>query len=170
MKRVRRVLDALLGGVLALLLGGMVLILAWQVISRYLLGAPSTLSEETLRFGVIWMSLLGAAYATGQGSHMAVDFFRDMSPPRVNRMLHYLVPISFIVFAVFVLILGGLRGVTIASGQHSPVLRVPMGLIYASLPTSGVLIVLYSLLNIVDLKLGARRLPDELARALGAGD
>ena len=44
---------------------GLVLILmaalVWQVVSRYALNAPSSVTEEILRYGVIWMSLLGAA-------------------------------------------------------------------------------------------------------------
>ncbi len=150
-QRLRNILDALVGTALAVLLSAMVLVLVWQVVSRYLLGAPSTLSEELLRFGVIWLSLLGAAYATGRGAHMAIDLLRDFAPARVGRALGVLVPISLIVFSALVLVFGGMRGVTISQGQTSPVLQIPMAAIYASLPVSGVLIALYSLLNLRDM-------------------
>ncbi|MDN5569591.1 MAG: TRAP transporter small permease subunit, partial [Paracoccus sp. (in: a-proteobacteria)] len=67
MIRLRRGLDLILGTLCCSLLMVLVVVLARQVISRYLLNAPSSSTEEVLRYGVIWMSLLGAAYATGQG-------------------------------------------------------------------------------------------------------
>lgn len=154
MRALRRLLDIAVGGACSLLLGGMVAVLAWQVFSRYALNDPSTFSEELLRYGVIWMSLLGAAYATGAGTQMAISLARQCVTGRKRMIIDMLVPLSFIVFSVAVLVIGGLRGVSIASGQTSPVLRLPMPLIYASLPVSGVLMMLYSLLNLVDLARG----------------
>lgn len=168
MTRLRRLLDLCVGSLCAVLLAALVVVLTWQVISRYALNAPSTLTEETLRFGVIWLSLLGAAYATGQGTHMAIDLARDMATGRAKRVLEMLVPIAFIVFALAVLIIGGLRGMEIAARQVSPVLRVPMGWVYASLPISGVLIILYSMLNLIDLIRGTRARPDPWEKAQSA--
>ncbi|WP_218059668.1 TRAP transporter small permease [Thioclava sp. SK-1] len=158
------------GGACALLLVAMVCVLSWQVISRYVLGAPSTFSEEVLRFGVIWLSLLGAAYATGAGTHMTIDLLRELSSGWKRRMLETFVPISLILFAGFVLVLGGVRGVQIAGVQTSPVLGIPMKLIYASLPTSGVLIIGYSLLNLIDILRQKCTQPDAVARALALGE
>lgn len=168
MNRLRRLLDLCLGSVIAVLLAALVVVLCWQVFSRYGLNAPSTLTEEMLRFGVIWLSLLGAAYATGQGTHMAIDLARDMATGRPKQVLEMLVPIAFIIFALAVLVIGGLRGVEIAARQVSPVLRVPMGWIYASLPTSGVLIILYSVMNLIDLARGTRPRPDGWDKAQSA--
>ena len=168
MTRLRRLLDLCIGSVCAVLLAALVVVLCWQVFSRYALGTPSTLTEETLRFGVIWLSLLGAAYATGQGTHMAIDLARDITTGRARQVLEMLVPVAFIIFAVAVLILGGMRGMEIASRQLSPVLRVPMGWVYASLPVSGGLMILYSLLNLIDLARGTRPRPAGMDKALSA--
>jgi TRAP-type C4-dicarboxylate transport system permease small subunit len=170
MNAARRVLDLTTGTLCCLLLGGMVVVVSWQVLSRYALGAPSTFSEEILRFGVVWLSLLGAAYSTGRGTHMAVDLLRDLSRGRLRRVLDALVPVSFIVFAVVVLIIGGLRAVDIASAQHTAVLRLPMGAVYAALPTSGVLITLYSILNLLDLLRGTPHEASDLEKAVVTGD
>lgn len=147
----RRILDFILGAVCCILLGSMVLVLAWQVFSRYALNDPSTFSEEFLRFGVIWMSLLGAAFSAGKSNHMAISLLRDMSRGRLKKTLSALVPVSFVIFSIAVLILGGIHLMGNAAGQYSPVLRVPQSLIYASLPVSGVFIVVYSVLNFFDI-------------------
>lgn len=155
---------------MSVLLGGMVCVLAWQVFSRYALSSPSVWSEEILRLSVVWLSLLGAAYSCGKGTHMSIEILRDFAGTRARRGLELLVPISFIIFAAGVMIPGGLRAMEIAGGQTTAVMRLPMAWIYASLPTSGVLFVLYSLLNLVDLLREERDRPDEEEKLVAAGD
>lgn len=150
----RRLLDTITGGLSALLLAGMIVMVTWQVISRYILNDPSTFTEETLRFGVIWLSLIGAAFVTGKGKHMSVDLLKDSFSKPAQRIINILIQVGFLAFAGAVLIFGGLRAVNIAWYQTSAVLQVPMGAVYAALPITGVLIVLYSLLNIAELLAG----------------
>lgn len=166
----RRLLDRVTGTACCLLLAGMVVVLAWQVISRYALNDPSTFSEEVLRFGLVWLSLLGAAYATGRGTQMAVTLLRDCAGPRLQWLLDMLVPISFLIFGTVVLGLGGLRAMQIASGQTTAVLQLPMAAVYAAIPVSGLLISLYSILNLADLLCRARPRPDAVDAALTCGD
>tara|TARA_R110001583_G_scaffold61594_1_gene181846 strand:- start:4530 stop:4982 length:453 start_codon:yes stop_codon:yes gene_type:complete len=129
----------------------MVVILSWQVISRYVLNDPSTFTEELLRLGLVWLSLLGAAYSAGRGSHMAIDLLRDLSRGRFRKFLKLLVPVSFIIFSIYVLILGGLHSIQIASKQLTAVLQMPMSSFYAALPVCGVLLILYAILNLIDV-------------------
>ena len=170
MARTRWLIDQIVRFLSCLLLSAMIVVVAWQVFSRYVLNAPSTFSEEVLRYGVIWLSLIGAAYATGRGTHMAVDLFKEMTRGRLRLMLEILVPVAFIVFAIAVLIIGGIRAVNIAAQQYSAVLRIPMGAVYAALPTSGVLIILYSILNIVELLQGRHIELAPAEKAVAVGD
>ena len=151
MPKTRRFLDIFLGTTCSLLLLSMVVILSWQVISRYVLNDPSTFTEELLRLGLVWLSLLGAAYSAGRGSHMAIDLLRDLSRGRFRKFLKLLVPVSFIIFSIYVLILGGLHSMQIASKQLTAVLQMPMSSFYAALPVCGVLLILYAILNLIDV-------------------
>ncbi len=56
MNTFRKGLDLLLGAICCLVLAIMVGIACWQVVSRYILGVPSTLTEEMLRFLLVWVS------------------------------------------------------------------------------------------------------------------
>ncbi len=56
---VSRALDA----VLVVLMALVVLNVAWQVVSRYGLGRPSSFTDELSRFLLVWIGLLGAALA-----------------------------------------------------------------------------------------------------------
>lgn len=151
MPKIRRFLDICLGTTCSLLLISMVGVLCWQVISRYVFNDPSTYTEEILRLGLVWLSLLGAAYSAGRGSHMAIDLLRDIARGKFRKFLKLLVPISFIIFSIYVLILGGLHSMQIASKQLTAVLQFPMGSYYAALPACGVLLILYAILNLIDV-------------------
>ena len=151
MPKIRRFLDICLGTTCSFVLLSMVVILSWQVISRYVFNDPSTYTEELLRLGLVWLSLLGAAYSAGRGSHMAIDLLRDISRGRFQKLLKMLVPISFIIFSIYVLILGGLHSMQIASKQLTAVLQMPMSSFYAALPVCGVLLILYAILNLIDV-------------------
>jgi len=64
-KKTKAFLDIFLGTTCSSLnSSGMVVILHWQVISRYVLNGPSTFTEEKLFAfrGLVWLSLLGSAY------------------------------------------------------------------------------------------------------------
>nr|WP_205624045.1 TRAP transporter small permease [Marinobacterium rhizophilum] len=123
----------------------------WQVASRYVFGSPSTLSEEFLRFALIWISIMGAAYVAGKSQHVSMSLFVDLLPLSGQLKWGMALQMIFLLFAVFILIMGGGHAVSISMTQISPVLQIPMGLIYSALPVSGVVIVLYSLINIFDL-------------------
>ena len=87
MNRIRSITDWVTGFICCSLLSAMIVIVCWQVISRYWLNDPSTFSEELLRFGVIWLSLFGIALATGRGVHMTVDLFKDRTVGRTHWLL-----------------------------------------------------------------------------------
>lgn len=119
----------------------------WQVISRYALGNPSTFTEETSRFAVIWLSLLGTAYACGRLEHMGYDMLAEKlkGPALLSHMRA--VAALVLVFAVAVFVYGGLRLVLRAFEveQLSATLEVPMGYVYSCIPIAGVCIVFYQI-------------------------
>ncbi|MCM2676140.1 TRAP transporter small permease subunit [Alkalicoccobacillus plakortidis] len=65
-------------------------------------------------------------------------------------------------FAVVVFVIGGTRLVIATINQVSPVLGLPMGVVYGVLPIAGVLIIFYQLLNI---KIDAAQLDREKREA-----
>lgn len=118
----------------------LVAVLAWRVLSRSALNASSSVTEEVLRCGVIWMSMPGAAYAVGQGSHPAIDMLHGVVPARWRLRLDGLVVLAFALFAGVVSIWGGVRGVQIRARRTGAVLRIPMscGLSVAARQRGGV--------------------------------
>lgn len=149
----RKVLDRVLEILACLIFTIMVLVCLYQILSRYVLKSPSTFSEEFLRFSIIWISMLGIAYAFGKGSHLAITFMKDKLNIKEGAVVEIVFHIIFIIFAFFIMVQGGANAVSIALYQISPALGIPMGFVYLSLPVSGVIIILYSILNIRDMYL-----------------
>ena len=143
----RRHLDRGLGALLVSLFLGLIFSVTWQVASRYLFKAPSSWTEELARFLLIWIGLLGAAYAYRSGAHMRLDLLEEHLGPAGASRLRALSSIAVMVFSITVLLLGGLSlvSLTLELEQVSAALNIPMGLVYLALPLSGLLIAFYAL-------------------------
>ena len=150
-KTFRKYLDRTIETITCMLLMIMVVVTSWQVISRYILNNPSSVTGEFLRFRLIWFSLLAGASVVGKKSHIAITFLSNgIKSEQTKRVLEVIVQISFILFAVM-MIMGGTKAVSVTMAQISPSLHLPMGYVYLSLPVSGVTILLYCLINLTDL-------------------
>jgi TRAP-type C4-dicarboxylate transport system permease small subunit len=140
-------LDPVLRVILAVMMAALVVDVTWQVLTRFILPQPSSFTEEVARFLLIWVSLLGGAYAYREQSHLGFNLLvRNMSLKNQVR-IHKFSCVLVAIFAILVLIIGGsnLVYLTWLLGQHSPVLDVPMAFIYTVIPASGLLFLLYSL-------------------------
>ncbi|MFK7885389.1 MAG: TRAP transporter small permease [Gammaproteobacteria bacterium] len=135
-----------LGYALALLMTAMVASVVWQVLSRYLFVVPAAWTEELARFLLIWIGMLGAAYAYRQGSHLGIDLLANKLSASGQHKLHGVVHLVCLLFAVGVLIVGGgaLMSLTWELKQYSAAIGLPIAYVYAVIPVSGILIVLFA--------------------------
>tara|TARA_B100000989_G_C19291356_1_gene364489 strand:- start:35 stop:517 length:483 start_codon:yes stop_codon:yes gene_type:complete len=150
MKELRVKIDRGLEAFLAFLMGFMILNVLWQVFSRYVMGAPSSFTEELARYLLIWIGLLGAAYASGKGLHLAMNLFHDKLSDKAKVRLEIILEVLIIIFSFSFLIVGGIRLVylTFYLGQISAALEMPLGFVYLIIPISGVFFIFYSIDNI----------------------
>ena len=134
----RKSIDKALAYFLVTIMGVMVLNVLWQVFSRFLLGSPSSFTDELARYLMIWIGILGAAYVSGKNLHVAIDVlpkrFSLATQKKLQLVVHWLV----ILFSLGALVIGGSRLVYITHvlDQHSPALQVPLSLVYLVIPIS----------------------------------
>lgn len=146
----KNAIDKVVEYLLVLMMSLMVLNVTWQVLSRYILSSPSTFTEESARFLMIWLGFIGGSYVAGKQMHPAIDLLATKLSPKsqakLNRMLHAFVAL----FALFALVIGGtyLVSFTFALNQTSAALELPIGIVYLCIPVSGVLLIYYSIFNI----------------------
>lgn len=148
-----RLIDRTLAGTLIVAMISILLTVIWQVVSRYVLKDPASITEELSRFILIWIGILGAAYAYRQNAHLGFNLIVERQSLKVKRLLLTCVEIIVIIFCVLVMVYGGseLVSLTLELEQISAALGIKMGLIYSVLPLSGALIIAYALVNITTL-------------------
>ena len=139
-------LDRIVEIFLCLLMVFLVLNVSWQVITRFILPEPSSYTEEVARFLLMWIGLLGAAYAYRKKMHLGIDIVSEKLQGLAKYVTTLFVYFLTLLVAIAVLIVCGMNLVllTLELNQFSSSLGLPMGLIYLCLPLSGFLIVLYT--------------------------
>jgi TRAP-type C4-dicarboxylate transport system permease small subunit len=126
--------------ILIFLMALMVIDVAWQVFSRYVLQQSSSLTEELATFLLIWVGLLGSAYAYREKAHLGIDLISTKLNIRQRLFAELIVLTIIIIISITVFIFGGLRLVYI-----SPAMQINMGYIYSVVPLTGILFILYSI-------------------------
>ena len=147
-------LDKILGGIFVFLMASIVIAVLWQFFSRYVLQAASSFTEEIARFLLIWIGILGAAYASGQQEHLAINILPPKLTERNRIRLRIGINILIILFSLCALIIGGgnLVYISYLLGQTSAALHLPLSVVYAVLPISGLLIIIYKLNEVFNSK------------------
>lgn len=122
------------------------------VLDRFVLDLGLGWTEEVSRFLLIWVSLLSAAIAVRERKHFLVDLMGTVVGGR--RLAAGLDAVTRLLCVLFVLgVVGyGLQLVVVFHAQRSPALGLPMSVVYAAVPVSGLLM----LTSLVPEMLGRR--------------
>ncbi|WP_396635748.1 TRAP transporter small permease [Maribacter sp. R77961] len=149
--QLRKTIDKVLANFLVIIMAVMVLNVLWQVASRFILGSPSSFTDELARYLMIWVGILGAAYISGRNMHVAIDVLPTRLSQPTQKRLMFIVRILIILFCLLAMVIGGSRLVyiTYVLGQNSPALQVPLAVVYAVIPISGLLIIYYKISDIL---------------------
>ena len=151
MHKVRAGIMRILGIVIICLFAMMTVIGTYQIVTRYFFNRPSTVSEELLTYSFTWMALLASAYVFGKRDHMRMGFLADKISGSAKKYLEVIIDLLTFAFAGVVMVYGGISITKLTMIQTTASLRVPMGYIYVIVPVTGVLIMLFSLMNAADM-------------------
>lgn len=146
----RKIIDKVIEVLCTIIMGVMVVAVCWQVFTRFVLKNPSTVTEEMLRYLLVWTTMVGAAYAYGRRKHLSIGVVAKKLPPAGQKLLDIGVQAIVILFCIVVMILCGSRLVNTAQGQISAALGIPMPYIYACLIVAAILFIFYAALFILE--------------------
>lgn len=168
MSQLRKILTKILEVLAGVSFLAMVLLTCWQVFTRYVLKNPSSWSEELVSYLFAWASLFGAALVTGERGHMNIPILIEKLGIGAQKAFAVFAELIAGVFAIVILIFGGVQIYSLAMGQMTSSLGVAVGVFYIMLPVCGVLNICYVILNIVDIISGKISLAasDEATQAL----
>ena len=139
-----RVLDKVLAFVTATALGAIVLLVFINVAMRYLLNSGLTWSEEVAVNLFVWVIFLGAILAALEGLHIKVDLVTNQLPPKLKKVF-LMVANGLVIFAMGVLVQGGLQVVEVTKRNVSAATGIPFSDVSVSLVLFAVCVVLITL-------------------------
>jgi TRAP-type C4-dicarboxylate transport system permease small subunit len=126
--------------ILYLLLTVLIIAVFAQVIFRFVIEQPLAWTEELARYCLVWITFLGAAFAMGKKAHVGLEIVKNSLPKMGQKIISILSTIVSVAF--FVIIMDhGLELMNQSMTQLSPVLQIPMGVVYSVLPVSALLLI-----------------------------
>ena len=151
LKKIRKGLDNLLTFLCVFLFAVMVIIGTYQIVVRYFFNSPSTVSEELLTYSFTWMALFSGALVFGKRDHMRMGFLADKLTGKKRMILEIVIEVLIFLFTLAVLVIGGITITKLQFAQVTASLGIPMGAVYLVLPFSGIVILIYNILNLIDI-------------------
>ena len=149
MDKAKNILDQILKVVSVVLFIAMVLLTTYQVIARYIFKSPSSISEVLTRYAFVWLIIVSATYVFGQRDHIAITFLRDKFKGMGRKIIDVAIECVIIIFSVTIMVYGGFTVTRMNMLQYDSMLNIPTGIVYSIIPICGVLIILYSIYNII---------------------
>lgn len=150
MSILKNALNRILEVVCSVLFAFITIVGTYQIVSRYVFNAPSTISEELLTYSFTWLALLAAALVFGKKDHMRMSFIADKFNGNKAIFIGIVSELLVMIFAALVLVYGGISITKLTTTQITASLGVNMSYIYMILPICGVIIVVYSIVNIIE--------------------
>ncbi|WP_426954775.1 TRAP transporter small permease [Muricoccus radiodurans] len=132
-------------------------VLIWQVFTRYVLGDPSTISEELARYLYVGVVFFGAAAAVSSRAHIGMPFIVERLPPRVRLVTNLITQALSVMFCVAIVVYG-IRAAGREWDLPTVAMEIPTGLVLAAVPAAMACAAIRLVLNMVqDLQDWRRR-------------
>lgn len=148
LQKINKYVDKIAGSMIVVLFSVMIISCVLQVFTRFVLNDSLSWTEELSRYTFIWANLLGAAFCVRNNKHAQVTVIFDALPSKLRKYFTLIIQLLIITVAS-VMVVQGLKVAQITQAQFSPSLNIHISLIYLALPVSGLLIIIYSLINII---------------------
>jgi TRAP-type C4-dicarboxylate transport system permease small subunit len=136
--RLKKFEEWLLMGLLVI----MAIVVALQVVFRYILKTPLVWSEELARFLQIWLAFLGIGYGLRNEAHVSMSLVMNKMPEKLKNIT-FIFSNLLIIFC-FIAILPGALNYIIAQHQiSSSGMGIRMSVIYGVVPVGGFTYIFY---------------------------
>ncbi|WP_313800355.1 TRAP transporter small permease [Cytobacillus sp.] len=119
----------------------MVIAVFLQVIFRFIVDQPLAWTEELSRYLLIWLTFLGTGYGMSMKAHPSIEFLYEKVGNTMKKGF-IILSTALILFFFWQIIVNSFEFIGRSMTQTSPVLQLPMGLVYTVIPISSVLFVI----------------------------
>ncbi|AYV23985.1 MULTISPECIES: TRAP transporter small permease [Vibrio] len=147
---IRKIFDNIEEIITVPLMAALLVVLTWQIGTRWLLNDPSLWSEELARVLFMYMSLIGCAMAIKRGTHVNITFFSDKLPQNIRYSLVIALELAVLV-SIFAIIYLGYQHVQRTAFFELITLGISSKWMNYSLPLGGVFMVVRQLQKIFSI-------------------
>lgn len=162
MKKLDAILDKVMRFLMAVAMFALMAGGTWQIFTRWILKNPSTVTDEFLRYVLIWASMIGSAYCFYKDKHLALDLVKSRTKGVADLILTIFIEAAIVFFVGYVFVFGGWK-LTMNATNVSSVMRIPFKFLYSILPISGVFIILARVLKYMQLYVDSKEKKGENA-------
>lgn len=135
MKALKKIISNFEEYISSILLGTMVILIFLQIIFRFILNLPLRWTEETSRYAMILLIYLSACSGVKKEKHIRIEAIHNALPSKAALVYWVISNIIWMLFNLVMIIYGiSMAGYIYSTGQVSPVLHLPMGLLYMVIP------------------------------------
>ena len=167
MKGLKKVLSYITSAEYAVMIAAfaaMVLAYFISVVNRNLIKASMPWTEEIALYSMTYMALLGTEVGLRDGTQVAVTAVVDKLHGMARKIVDLIAQIVLEIFAVVMLKAGlALFLKQMQTGQTTPVLKIPMSVMYFSLVLAFGLIFLIQAVELVEKLMGMAKKDEEVA-------
>lgn len=154
MDRLSRVVFILTG----IMMSAMVLIIFWQVFSRFVFNRTPRWSEELTIVLLLYTGFLGASVAYRERMHIGIKVFLLLMGPVLRNRIYFGIDTLIGIFSVFMITWGS--GFSwMMRNQTLPATKIKVGISYLPIPITGLLILLFVIekigIDLAERKTGA---------------
>lgn len=146
--KVKKIVDKIMSWICIVILAIMTFLVTYQVVTRYVFGKPSAISEATAQYLFVWVVMFGSALVFGERGHLEITTVKSKMSPKVYMINDIVINICLVLFSAVICVWGGAVITMAQSGTVDAALQISRGIIYASIPFCGVVMVFYGVFNI----------------------
>ena len=142
---------ALLNLLMAVALVGMCIMVFGNVVLRYAFNSGLTLSEEFSRWGLVWLTFIGAVVALKEGGHLGTDAIVSRLP-RLGKLICLIIGSVLMIYVSWLLLVGALTQTKINMNVMAPASGLPVAIVYSAgvfFGGSAIIILLYGLWKVL---------------------
>jgi len=118
-----------------------------EIFSRYTLGRPIFWIEEFARYAFIWNIFIGAIIVSRKRAHLKIDYFVNLIPYKLKKMVLILVRVLILIQSV-VVVWYGFKLIYKFRTMRTVAMGIPLSFLYVAIPISFLLMFLENCINI----------------------
>ena len=100
MKKIEQVLDTVMRFLMAVAMFALLVFGTWQIFTRWVLGSPSTFTDELLRYILIISGMIGSAYCFYRDEHLALTLVTDKAKGPFKVALNVFIEACILFFVI----------------------------------------------------------------------